>query len=242
MNRRRFCVLGVGLAASALTGCTTSMWERTREQQTRIEVETIHAFLASQDKQQLVILGEQHHYVFEAPAAIRVLQSDLRPHYIVDISQMQVNNDAGEAKARVSGRVTFGVAVNGLNAAQRQQVAALGFLPSKNATEQQTLRELARSRGMNLPPQAELWVWSTDLPGQRYQPQSGVNYAQGTKFFRNYTVPVRVVSDKRNAGKVAAAALATPVTVAADGLLFLFGAPLLWIGCKGDISGCLSWH
>ena len=81
-----------------------------------------------------------------------------------------------------------------------------------------------------------------DLPGQRYQPQAGVNYAQGTKFFRNYTVPVRVVSDKRNAGKVAAAALATPVTVAADGLLFLFGAPLLWIGCKGDISGCLSWH
>ncbi|MCV2351017.1 hypothetical protein [Paucibacter sp. Y2R2-4] len=169
----------------------------------RIYTEQVASLLISQDRKQLVVLGEQYHYVFEAPAdLVRLLESPL--------------------KARLSAAIgPFHIALNGSTQGGYQV-----FLPADLNEDE---AELAQSLGfMKTTSEHSGWALARPLQGKRYVVGNTFRAARSQhQLNRSYTVTMEA---EEAPGQKTVEQLATPVAIASDGVLLIYYvalAPLL---------------
>lgn len=220
MNRislKRRALLGLTGAlgiASALPGCITrSLFEEHRYS------ESISSILISEDGSKLVVVGDSHHYIFDAPEIlVKSLKSDFHRSVAATIQAFSVD---GTGKTRGKVMLTIGV-----KAAEQDKLAALE----------------AGYRKFTYSDQRYACEYEVDLVGMRYR-SNGIQPSLASQRL-NKTYTVSVVAEQ-SSGEKAARALLTPVTVAADGVLLIGAIPLLLLGfaaistfvgveCKGN--------
>lgn len=205
-NRRTLLMLGLLPLFNSLAGCAQDKPSRTEASpniKTRRYTEQVAQLLISQDRKQLVVLGDQYHYVFEAPAdLLRLLESTLH--------------------ARLSAAIgPFHVALDGST-----QGGYRVFLPADLSADE---RELAQSLGF-LAAEAPSTGWALEraLKGKRYVVGNTFRAARSPHTLnRSYSVAVEA---EEAPGQRTVEQLATPVAIASDGVLLIYYvalAPLL---------------
>ncbi|MGU7773944.1 hypothetical protein ACV229_27665 [Burkholderia sp. MR1-5-21] len=194
MMRRRLLAAGMIASSFALSGCFTSdLYERKDKQY----LESVSAFMITEDGKQLVVLGEQYHYIFDMPDKLRpVLLSGYRKSLRSSFYSFYADGSA------VTGRYQTALPRNA-SAETQQAAAADGFKDDGN--------------GLAL---------NGEISGKRY---SANGFAQVQKtaalpFNERYQVSI---TEPLSAFDKGLRLLATPVTVAADGVLVLGGVVLL---------------
>jgi hypothetical protein len=199
--RRQIIVSGMMGAAGLLTGClTTKLFEQERYS------EDISSVLISQDGKKLVVIGRQHHYVFEAPQGIlQTLRSPFHKSVAASFGRFGVAADG-----RTTGQYGLFVGKDAPNQDQADALAA-GYKPDKDDG-------FLSLRGK--------------LKGIRYNAGNVDIPSVAQKLNRTYRVDITV---DPSAVSTAAKVLLTPITVAADGVLILAGIPLLVIALRFDL-------
>ncbi len=165
----------------------------------RIYTEQVASLLISQDRKQLVVLGDQYHYVFEAPAdLLRLLESTLKPRLSAAIGP-------------------FHVALDGSTQGGYQV-----FLPPDLSEDE---AELAQSLGFaKSASETPGWFLTRPLQGKRYVVGNTFRAARSPHLLnRAYTVTVEALEAP---GQKTVEQLATPVAIASDGVLLIYYAAL----------------
>lgn len=192
--RRMILLSGVMGTAGLLTGCLTRALFRNDEY-----TEDVSSVLISQDGKTLVVIGKQHHYVFEAPRAIvQTLQSSFHSSVAGAFGKFFVDSDG-----QTIGRYRL---ILGKSAVDQDQADALaaGYEPAEDG-------QLA---------------FNGELRGVRYSAGDVRLPATAEKLNNTYRI---LISAEQSDAKKAAKSLLTPVTVAVDGALWIAGIPLLVI-------------
>ena len=188
-------VLGCfALTAGGLAGCAGIGGNRPHSY-----TETITSVLVSEDGGHLAVIGDGHHYLFDAPPAVvqalRAPAIHARLTGVFSPFHVDLHNV-------ITGEVTLQVAAGG-SAEDERAAEALGF---------------RREPGSSGP--LELRV---PLKGQRY---TGWRYDVGLardRLNRTYTVEI---TTEETATARAVDAAATPIRIAADGVQLIYVAPL----------------
>ena len=192
--RRLILLSGVMGAAGLLTGCLTNALFKNEEY-----TEDVSSVLISQDGETLVVIGKEHHYVFEAPRVIvQTLRSSFHASVVGAFGRFSVDSDG-----QTSGQYRL--------------------LLRKSAGEQDRADALAV--GYESSEDGQL-SFSGELRGVRYS-AGGVRLpATAEKLNNTYRV---LISAEQSTAKKAAKSLLTPITVAVDGALLIAGVPLFVI-------------
>ncbi|MBS1142634.1 MAG: hypothetical protein H6R14_40 [Proteobacteria bacterium] len=204
--RRKLILLG-GIAAIPMSsGCLTAAMMSGNDRDNYRE--TVGSVLLSADGKTLAVIGKDYHYLFDAPDAIKaVLQPDLR-----DIVNVHFQTFSVDAAQRITGGYTMNIAKTA-SAEQKDKAIAAGFKPLPNGT-------------LN---------FSGSLTGTRYSANGIQAENTAQKLRKDYSINV---SAEKSAGAKAASTagklLVTPITLAADGVLFLVAVPLLLIVAMGS--------
>ncbi|GAB7542047.1 hypothetical protein [Cupriavidus sp. 8B] len=200
MHRRTFLAGGV-IAPFALGGCMTrALYKEITTTETEAYTETVSQILISQDGKSIVILGATFHYVLDAnPNLMQAISSSLHAKLVASFSEFRVDRE-GELKGRVT------LSLDGAAAEDAQQQAtALGFKRSGRGGSDDMLSR------------------SYYMEGKRYRAGRFAMSDRAKQLNQTYTISVNV---ERAVGGKAALALLTPITVAADGAIFLLAIPL----------------
>ena len=231
MNRRQFCLASAISATVLSSGCVTAaVWGGVGEDTVTVTYQDkINAFYIREKRDQFVILSDQYHYIFNTEVVIDLLQSSLREHYLVDIQNMYMPDPQGQLALPIQGVLAFALVKSQLNAKQLTQAQQLGFQEAP-AQQQDKLWQLAQQRGMKMSKTDVVLVRQVEIFGKRFLPQKGIDYGNSQQFYRSYTVDVKQTKKSFQVAKTLGAVLITPITVAADGVLFLLGVPLYLIG------------
>ena len=214
MNRRQFC-LGSVVVVAGVSGCATrAVWDD-------VSNTKYHTYY-----DQIVVLSDRFHYIFNTRSVIPLLKSNLRSRYIVDIQNMRMPEPSAANELPIHGSLFFALPVRKLNPSELSQARALGFeIASPN--EKQKAIEVAKLRDIPVDEGSEYLIKAVAISGHRYTPKVGVTYGNSEHFYRQYNVPVVQERTSVNAAKALGATLVTPITLAADGILMLLGLPLL---------------
>ena len=204
-TRRALILLGGAAAIPMSMGCITAAVMSGGDRETYTE--TVDSVLVSADGKTLAVLGQDYHYLFDAPPAIKLLlQPDLRD--AVDVSFHAFSVDAN------------------------QRIAGGYFLRlGKNASPEQ--QEKAMAAGFKALPSGEL-SYNGTLNGTRYAANGIQATAAAQKLRKTYTI--NISAEKTAGAKAASKAgklLLTPITLAADGVLILVAVPMLLIVAIG---------
>ena len=162
--------------------------------------EQVSAFMITEDGKKLVVLGRDYHYIFDLLASLRpVLQSGYRKSLHTQFTDFRGNGSGVTGHYRI-------VLPKDASADDRQAATADGFTAA----------------------QAGL-VLEGDIGGKRYSTEGFADKAKdkdnaAQAFNRPYNVYVR---ESPSVVGIGLRILATPITVAADGLLVLGGIVLL---------------
>lgn len=191
-SERRFFLLSGGLGVAAiLSGCTARLFADHQY------TETVSSVLISQDNKKIAVIGNEYHYVFDAPdVLIRTLTSSFHRSVKGDFSTRFFVNSSGA----ISGNYYLTLGKNAPEQ-EKDEAIAVGFVKL--------------SRG-------DL-AFSGTLSGIRYS--SGGIQASVNSQRLNRVYKINVVAEQ-TAGEKAAKSLLTPVTVTADGLLVIAMIPL----------------
>ncbi|PNK61162.1 hypothetical protein [Psychrobacter sp. FDAARGOS_221] len=129
MNRRKFLTFTVA-SSLMITGCQstrpTSLSQMRYQGKKRTVQDTIRAFMITEKKDTLLVLGDTYHYIFppdknpQLHDVITLLSSSLREVYQVDITDSEIfhNSDPSQAVTKLSITVPN---PNQLTPAQQQQ-------------------------------------------------------------------------------------------------------------------------
>jgi hypothetical protein len=202
--QRRLLILGFSsVVLSCATGCTEALIDQSKKDQTKKYSETVSQILFSTDGKKLIFIGPEYHYIFDVQDDFeKLLKSPL--HEIME-ARFETFAKRGVAAVAVLKDQTlkggFEIVVENASPAQYSELVALGFKRSTDRTLGYGDREIFMSKRI-------------DLTGTRYK-------ADGFKMPGNVTAlnhPYQVdVLEWLSPSK--AILLATPVTVAADGVL-----------------------
>lgn len=159
--------------------------------------ETVQSVLLSADGKTLVFISPKYHYIFEAPPE---LVGTLRAHDFHAKVKGQIGIFRVDRHGKITG--TYTLRYDGIDPEMIAQAQALGYQRENNS-----------------------WKFQGKLTGLRYT-SNGVKAAEGnnsTQLTTTYRIDIHEEeSSLAMAGKV----LATPVTVAADGVLIIGGIAL----------------
>lgn len=180
MDRRRLLRLTSLLPLTTLSACITS-----RMHEDKAYFENLRGVLISADKKTLVVVGDQHHYIFDAPAAL-VAALDPALHPSIEAASFQ--SFSVDANNKISGNLALRTRRDA-TPAQRDLAAAAGF----QVKEGQMLLEL-RMRGERFA------VRSGDpLPFQKLNREYRVQVIEETgaakKVLKAAATPVTVAAD-----------------------------------------------
>lgn len=200
-TRRALILLGGAAAIPMSMGCITAAVMSGGDRETYTE--TVDSVLVSADGKTLAVLGKDHHYLFDAPEAIKLLlQSDLR-----DVVEASFHTFSVDANQRISGGYFLRLGKDA-SPEQKEKAVAAGFKP--------------------LPTGA--LTYNGSLNGTRYAANGIQATAPSQKLRKTYTIQI---SAEKSAGAKAASTagklLLTPITLAADGVLVIVAVPLLLI-------------
>ena len=204
--RRKLILLG-GIAAIPMSsGCLTAAMMSGGDRENYYE--KVGSVLISADGKTLAVIGKEHHYLFDAPEAIKaVLNPDLGN--VVNVHFQTFSVDSAQ---RITGSYTLNIGKTA-TAEQKEKAIAVGFkpLPAGNLS------------------------FTGKLSGTRYSANGIQAENAAQKLRQEYTI--NVSAEKSASGKAASTAgklLVTPVTLAADGVLILVAVPLLLIFAIGS--------
>jgi len=204
--RRKLILVG-GIAAIPMSsGCLTAAMMSGGDRENYYE--KVGSVLISADGKTLAVIGKEHHYLFDAPEAIKaVLDPDLSKVVNVNFQTFSV-----DSTQRITGGYTLNI-VKTATPEQKEKAIAAGFkaLPAGNLN------------------------FTGKLSGTRYS-ANGIQAENATQKLRQeYTINVSVEkSAGAKAVSTAGKLLVTPVTLAADGVLILVAVPFLLIYALGS--------
>lgn len=202
MNRKRRHLLAMSVAgiAGLMNGCVTSALFKTSAY-----TERVSSVLISEDNTKLVVIGQNYHYIFEAP---KVLVKTLQARFHKNVSA-EIGSFGVDANGKVSGVLTL--VLDGRASEQdRQDALALGYTSKLLKSDSKYASE-----------------YRFELTGARYKAGGVEPKLIAQKLNTTYSVYVTVApSAFEQAGKV----LLTPVTVGIDGILIIGSIPLILIG------------
>jgi hypothetical protein len=203
-NPRRSFLLGVALwALLFLVGCTTPAIEAGHRY-----TENVSSILISQDKQKIVFIGKNHHYIFDAPGAIvTMLGLPLHSSVVGTFSNFHVDKQGG-----VTG--TYNLRIEGnLGERDKTDAASVGFKPDSTGQ----------------------LILSGNISGTRYQEDTSLlgaikgdsNHSEkleeksAVSENLNKTYSITITYDA-SSGEKALDKLISPIIVSSDGLYLLF--------------------
>jgi len=200
---RRKIIFVAGIAAIPMsTGCVTAaLMSGNDERETYTE--TVSSVLISADGKTLAVLGQDFHYLFEAPDIVKTtLQSDLR-----NVVEASFNAFLVDASQHITGNYSLRI--------------------DKSASPEQ--REKALSAGFKALPSGELSATGI-LSGTRYKANGVQATDPSQKLRKEYKISISAEkSAGAKAAKTAGKLLLTPITLAADSILILAAIPLLLV-------------
>ena len=164
--------------------------------------EKVETFLMSEDKEQLIVIGEKYHYIFPTNDVLKFITQwpDKKQQVKASFSTFRVQLDQS-----LAGSYTLFIRDSRkLSPEAKQLLISKGFFDNKSSN---TLR------------------YHGGLAGKRYLANE-VRVPETLKLNKQYTIQI-IENDTVSAGEVAKRIALTPLAVAADGLLILGGAPLL---------------
>ena len=165
--------------------------------------EVVSSVLISTDKKSLVFIGKDYHYIFDAP---EVLVKTLEAPFHQSVTGL-LRNFHAKSSGEITGDFTLVLGIKVPEEA-KQSALAMGY------------------RKSGLGPEGYGCILSGNLVGKRFLAN---NVQIGTLQQLNSTYTVQV-SAEQSKGEKAAKLLATPITVAIDGVLILGSIPLIAIG------------
>jgi hypothetical protein len=193
--QRRALLLALAHAGAglALTGCAGAPSQPASRRYT----ETISSVLASQDHRHLVVIGKDHHYVFEAPELlVRALQSPAHAQLNAAFTPFHVDKQGG-----ITGEVTLRLPAGASPEAQRA-ATDIGLQPQADGSWAATTRLAGRRYAS----------WAYKRPGQQQE-----------KLGQPYTIEI---TTDETASEALVDKSVTPVRVAADGVQLVYYAVL----------------
>jgi hypothetical protein len=198
MKRRDFLLTMTAGITSVLSGCLTK--EVMKGSPSSIEshayTETVSAFLITSDGKNLVVLGDNYHYIFNAPLnLIQTLQASFHPLISANLSGFTVKDN------EVSGQYELTL--------------------DPKATDEH--KAAARKIGYELYPDGSMVLRDT-LSGTRYSAKDFNAAAIKNKFNKTYQVEVSEL--RKVGGGPGPKILLTPITIAADGALIIVGGAI----------------
>lgn len=206
--RRKLILVG-GIAAIPMSsGCLTAAMMSGGDRENYYE--KVGSVLISADGKTLAVIGKEHHYLFDAPEAIKaVLDPALR-----DVVNVNFQTFSVDSAQRITGSYTLNIGKTA-TAEQKEKAVAAGFkpLPAGNLS------------------------FTGKLSGTRYSANGIQAENAAQKLRQEYTI--NVSAEKSAGGKAVSTAgklLVTPVTLAADGVLILVAVPLLLIFAIGSAA------
>lgn len=201
MQRRTLILAALGASLLPLGGCiTNSMLDSVKHGERHEYTEEVSSILISADKKNIVFLGKTYHYVIDAPQKlISILASPLKPKIKAEF-----------INARIAENNVF--------------QCLLGLMNDQPLTDEEAM--LAKSLGFENQAKDSSIEWMTvmSLEGKRYKANQAITAASPYKTNKPYKVTVSEPSPASVEAVLAAAA--TPVTLAADGVLILGGIVL----------------
>jgi hypothetical protein len=195
MKRREFLPAIAAASVPWLSGCLTQKLMAKSEE--NAYVETVSFFLISKDGNNIAVLGDKYHYIFDAPVSlVRTLQSPIRQVLFGHTEPFEVAEDQ-----TVSGNYSIHLK-NEATEHDKAQARAIGF------TQDQWRRLHIRGR----------------LKGKRY---SAANFQLDRIQKQKFNQPYRVKVYPERSAADSAKLLLTPITVMADGVIILGTQALL---------------
>ena len=178
-----------------MTGCMTHEL-RTMARSDSSYTEEVTSILMSEDGENIVFIGNDYHYVFDAPVELsNSLRSSFRKSLFAKFKEFRV-----DTHNQVVGKVTI-VLDESASQDDKNEAIKIGY-------EERPIS-----------PTLEL-----SILGKRYSSGNVTIDRSGYKL--NYTYQVKVLEERGSLEKAALTA-ATPITVLADGALFLIAVPLV---------------
>ncbi|QSN63518.1 hypothetical protein [Caballeronia sp. M1242] len=197
MKRRSFLTLAA-MTPLLLSGCVTSELIETANSDDRFQyTETIDSVLISADRNKLVFLGADYHYIFDAPTHFAdVLSSAVHPLIHAEVTTFDVGPD-GKASGAFDLKISD---ASKLTPEAKAQLIDFGF-SERN------------------------WTRRILLNGTRYSAKHfDRSKLSPTVLNQSYQV---TVYETRHSNMKKVALLLTPVTVALDGALMILSIPLI---------------
>lgn len=198
--RRRAALILVAATALALAGCASAPADKHAPAAAAAAphhyTETISSVLVSEDEKRLAVIGNGHHYIFDAPPVlVRALRSPVHPQLSATFAGFHLDRNGV-----VSGDWLLTLAPDASPAA-REQAKAVGLVAAADGA----------------------MFASGILKGKRY---TGWTYKlRGDQDRLNKPHEVEISTDLSTADVVVDDA-ATPIRVAADGVQLIYWAPL----------------
>ena len=187
-------------AAIALAGCAGAPAEKPAQPVAATDAhrytETISSVLVSGDEQRLAVIGNGHHYIFDAPPVlVKALRSPVHPQLSATFAAFHMD---------------------------RSGVVSGDWLLTLAPDASPAAREQARAVGLVAGPDGVMAAGGI-LKGKRY---TGWTYTlRGAQDKLNKPYEVEITTDL-NGADVAVDEAATPIRVAADGVQLIYWAPL----------------
>lgn len=202
MKRRTLISHLAALAVIPMTGCSTQ-----RILGTESYTETVSSILISEDARYLVIISPRFHYVFEMSTSLKdVILGEIHPYVYASPKTFKVDRHN-----TITGSLVL--SLRGADEHIRELAKKDGFIPECGCHKNK-----------------EKWSFATfKLTGKRY-PANGITPGPQYKLNSEYQFPIEA---DRTVGEALHHAAATPVKQvavgAAEGVLVIFGVPLLML-------------
>lgn len=198
MNRRLF-ITALVLSISGLSGCitTSALFSEVEKKEYKEYSESVSRILSTPDGKKIVVIGKDYHYIFDVSSKLIALMNSPLHPYLS--AEMKGFDVSLDSKVR--GTFILYLA-EGASEDNKKLAESFGFTPEKPS------------------PYLQFWI-----SGMRYSAgKINVPPAQAVELNREYQVDV---TEERPIGGKAVLLLATPLTVAADGVLLLLAIPLV---------------
>lgn len=180
-----------------LSACTTTnfMWEKS------VSKETITSFLITKDNENLIVIGEKHHYIFSVSDNLKkIFSSDKRKHLIPYFYYFKVDE-----KNNITGEYTL--------------LSTTDKLQDNLWLKKAGFKKYTNNKNDNR------YKYSGIIKGTRYLAKG--NIPKRYKFNKPYTIEIEEPSTAiGNIGKI----LATPLTIAADGTIIVYALSVVLVG------------
>jgi len=181
--------------------CFTPQLYNQNTNETRAFEEKINTFLITADGNQIIVVGNQHHYIFNANKTLKfILQWQHKQAVTADFSSFRIDNNQA-----VTGSYNLKI-----KAGKKLSIAKRKLLISKGFTEHPVTKNL---------------YYDGNLQGKRYL-ANAVKIPNTMLLNKTYTIQM-LETMPDSATNAVKKILLTPLAIAADGLLILGGTPLL---------------